>query len=415
MNRRKAILAHPHPSLRKLLDRAHLRLAILVMTLTCLPLALISLLTLSSYANQNLQLIARSMAYSLGPAVVFKDREAVQEALNLVLETEDVALVSVYDEHQHLLASREAPRRRVISALEEFTAELLISGELIHPITNHDQVIGELHIRGQGSTLLSYFLYGLAGLLASLGLSTVGAVYGSRRMRRVITQPLRHLSRLAHSISTDRTFNQRVPTTEIAEFSDLADDFNSLLDQLEAWQHQLESEKASLAHKANHDALTGLPNRALFHSRLLDAIREARCCKTSIAVLFLDSNRFKEINDQLGHAAGDDVLVAIAKRLQTQLREDDVVARLGGDEFAVMLKPIFNSNDATTIADKINASMAEPILLSNGQLIYTSLSIGIALYPEHAETPEELLNEADTAMYQTKRNQNGHTLAGFAD
>ncbi|WXL26417.1 diguanylate cyclase [Ectopseudomonas mendocina] len=411
MNRRKPIPTQPSPSLRRLMDRAHLRLTLLAISLTCLPLVLISLITLSSYATQNLQLIARSMAYSLGPAVIFKDREAVQEALNQVLETEDVAQVSVYDEHGHLLASREANRRRVLSALEDLTADLLLSGELTHTITDHDAVIGKLHIRGQGSSMLQYLFYGLIGLLASLALSTVGAVYASKRMQRVITRPLRHLSLLAHSISMDRKFNQRVPATQIEEFNDLADDFNSLLDQLEAWQHQLESEKATLAHKASHDALTGLPNRAFFNTRLLEAIRESRSAKSSIAVMFLDSNRFKEINDQLGHAAGDTVLTAIARRLQAQLREDDVVARLGGDEFAVLLKPIFSEDDAGLIADKINASMLEPIQLDDGRTICTSLSIGIAMYPQHADTPEGLLHRADAAMYKAKRNQHGHNLA----
>jgi diguanylate cyclase (GGDEF)-like protein len=411
MNRRKRTNPQRRPCLRKLLKNAHLRLTLLVIGLTCLPLVLISLLALSSYASQNLQLIARSMAYNLEAAVVFNDREAVEEALNQVLKKEDVAKVSVLDENGNLLASREAPKEGILGSIEEITARLLLPGDLIQPITYHGQVVGELHISGQGASLMRFLLCGLAALLASLALSTLGAVYGSRRMQRVITRPLRNLSMLAHSISMDRTFNQRVPASQIAEFNDLADDFNSLLDQLESWQHQLERENASLAHKARHDALTGLPNRVYFETQLLTAMRDTRGTDAHMAVLFLDSNRFKEINDQLGHAAGDRVLATIARRLQAQLREDDVVARLGGDEFAVLLKPVFSTCDAVAIADKISNSMLEPILLADGREIVTSLSIGIALYPEHADSPEGLLQEADAAMYRAKRSQNGHSLA----
>ena len=140
-------------------------------------------------------------------------------------------------------------------------------------------------------------------------------------------------------------------------------------------------------------------------------MREARDSQTQMAVLFLDSNKFKEINDRLGHAAGDAVLIAIAQRLRGLLREGDLVSRLGGDEFAVLLKPIHGEEDALLIADKIIDSMHSPIELPEGGQITTSLSIGIALYPEHANNPEALVHQADVAMYHAKRNQGGRTLA----
>ena len=108
-------------------------------------------------------------------------------------------------------------------------------------------------------------------------------------------------------------------------------------------------------------------------------------------MLFIDSDRFKEINDRLGHAAGDTVLVNIAMRIRGQLRESDLVARLGGDEFAVLLAPLASGADALRIADNIIASMQAPIRLSDGSTVSTSLTIGIALYPEHADTPAALL------------------------
>ncbi len=415
MNRRKPEVSQQRPSLRRLLHNAHLRVALLAMGLTSLSLTLVSLLALSTYAGHNLQLIARSLAYTLEAAVVFNDRAAVRDALEQICKTEEIAQVAVFDKDGELLASLDTPNNTVLNSAEQAIARLLLPDVVIQPITYQGKQIGALHISGQGTTLLRFLIGGLLGLLASLALSALGATYGSKRIQRAITQPLRNLSQVAHNISVERTFNQRVPATHIADLNELAEDFNALLDQLESWQHQLERENASLAHQASHDALTGLPNRAFFESRLLGSMREARDSQTQMAVLFLDSNRFKEINDQLGHAAGDAVLIAIAQRLRAQLREGDTVARLGGDEFAVLLKPIHHEDDAVLIADKIIDSMHKPIVLPEGGSITTSLSIGIALYPEHADNPEALVHEADVAMYHAKRSQRGRIMAKSHD
>ncbi|MFP5419986.1 MAG: diguanylate cyclase domain-containing protein [Gammaproteobacteria bacterium] len=415
MNRRKPEASQQRPSLRRLLHNAHLRVALLAMGLTSLSLTLVSLLALSTYAGHNLQLIARSLAYTLEAAVVFNDRAAVRDALEQICKTEEIAQVAVFDKDGELLASLDTPNNTVLNSAEQAIARLLLPDVVIQPITYQGKQIGALHISGQGTTLLRFLIGGLLGLLASLALSALGATYGSKRIQRAITQPLRNLSQVAHNISVERTFNQRVPATHIADLNELAEDFNALLDQLESWQHQLERENASLAHQASHDALTGLPNRAFFESRLLGSMREARDNQTQMAVLFLDSNRFKEINDQLGHAAGDAVLIAIAQRLRAQLREGDTVARLGGDEFAVLLKPIHHEDDAVLIADKIIDSMHKPVALPEGGSITTSLSIGIALYPEHADNPEALVHEADVAMYHAKRSQRGRIMAKSQD
>lgn len=203
-----------------------------------------------------------------------------------------------------------------------------------------------------------------------------------------------------------------MPPAQIAELDNLGNDFNALLDELEAWQTHLQSENETLAHQASHDSLTGLPNRAFFEGRLIRALRSANKLNERMAVLFLDSDRFKEINDNFGHAAGDAVLVAVATRIRAQLREDDLVARLGGDEFAVLLSPLHRVEDAQRIADKIISSMEMPIPLPGSLSILTSLSIGIAVYPDHGATPGSLLNAADAAMYQAKRGARGgqHTV-----
>lgn len=157
-----------------------------------------------------------------------------------------------------------------------------------------------------------------------------------------------------------------------------------------------------LVHDAFHDALTGLPNRVLFMKRLEEAIRRAQKQENYLfAVLFLDLDRFKVINDSLGHLIGDQLLVAIARRLETCLRLGDTVARLGGDEFTILLNQIQNTEDATRVADRIQEALMLPFDLS-GHEVFTAGSIGIAVSTTGYDKPEDLLRDADTTMYRAK-------------
>ncbi len=152
---------------------------------------------------------------------------------------------------------------------------------------------------------------------------------------------------------------------------------------------------------ANFDSLTRLPNRALFRDRLRRAISRAQRNKTRLALLFLDLDRFKNINDSLGHHAGDQLLRGVAKRLTQNARKGDTVARLGGDEFTVILENIHTPDDASLVANKILELMEPPFRLDGHELV-VSPSIGITLYPDDAEDMRSLLKNADTAMYRSK-------------
>jgi diguanylate cyclase (GGDEF)-like protein/PAS domain S-box-containing protein len=157
-----------------------------------------------------------------------------------------------------------------------------------------------------------------------------------------------------------------------------------------------------LRYLANYDTLTGLPNRTLLGERLGHAIMRARRNGRRVAVLFLDLDRFKHVNDSMGHAAGDRMLKAAGSRLRTHVRDSDTVARLGGDEFTVVLEDVQSGVEAEQIAQKLLLAFAEPLALDAGQEVVISPSIGISLYPEHAQVPTDLLKYADTAMYQAK-------------
>lgn len=157
-----------------------------------------------------------------------------------------------------------------------------------------------------------------------------------------------------------------------------------------------------LMHNAFHDALTGLPNRAFFMDRLERVVAYGKRHEDYLfAVLFLDLDRFKVINDSLGHLFGDQLLLGIARRLKTCLRPTDTVARLGGDEFTILLEDIEDVSDAIRVADRLQAELTLPFDL-DGQSVFTSASIGIALSVTGYNQPEELLRDADIAMYRAK-------------
>ncbi|WP_175492586.1 putative bifunctional diguanylate cyclase/phosphodiesterase [Methylocapsa palsarum] len=156
-----------------------------------------------------------------------------------------------------------------------------------------------------------------------------------------------------------------------------------------------------IIYAAHHDVLTCLPNRALFEERLGDAIAKATRTGSHIAVLFLDLDRFKLVNDTLGHSAGDELLKIVANRMRQEMRASDTLARVGGDEFAVVIPDLSSLEAAVNTAERLRGAVRNPYLLSQGKAII-GVSIGIACYPIHAGAPDQLLDLADLALYRAK-------------
>jgi diguanylate cyclase (GGDEF)-like protein/PAS domain S-box-containing protein len=165
----------------------------------------------------------------------------------------------------------------------------------------------------------------------------------------------------------------------------------------------------ALEYQALHDALTGLPNRSLFGDRLRQALLAARRNQKMFGVLLLDLDRFKDVNDALGHDRGDSLLQEVTARLRGVLRATDTIARLGGDEFAVLTTDAKHPDDVVASAKKILASLEGPFSIAD-QMVETSASIGIAMYPVHGDDPSTLLRRADVAMYVAKRSGGGHAV-----
>lgn len=166
-------------------------------------------------------------------------------------------------------------------------------------------------------------------------------------------------------------------------------------------ERQLQRQSLQLYHQAHHDTLTDLPNRTLFKDRLAQAIISAKRNTKAFALLFIDLDQFKKINDSLGHHVGDEVLIEASRRFKNNLREEDTLARLGGDEFTIILKEIKTLQDIAAICQKMIQAIKEPMEI-DGHILYISSSIGISLYPQDALSSHDLIKYADTAMYKAK-------------
>jgi len=235
-------------------------------------------------------------------------------------------------------------------------------------------------------------LLGLA--LASIVLS----IGGSFLIARTVSRPVNRLTEIARRVS-DGDYSQRVEVPGHDEIGDLGRGFNHMLDGIS----QREAEILRLAFE---DTLTGLPNRAMFIDRLQQVLRQTRRSADPVTVMLLDLDRFKLINDSLGHPAGDQVLRDVASRLRDVLRESDTVARLGGDEFALLL-PGSPPERVNQIVERVLRVLEAPILLED-QPVDVGASIGIATWPEDGDDADTLLRHADVAMYVAKRAGSGH-------
>ncbi|MDF9754927.1 nitrate/nitrite-specific signal transduction histidine kinase [Pseudomonas hunanensis] len=264
------------PTLRAVLSRRHLSVALLAAGLAGVLVTLLGVAALRVYANHNLHLIARSINYTVEAAVVFDDSAAANEALALIASTEEVADAKVYDNDGELLAHWQRDTPGVMAQLQTQVARSLLEEPINMPVQHMGQRVGHIELTGQGGSLVRFLLSGLVGILVCTVLSAVLALYLSRRLFGDIIRPLRNLASVAHAARRERSFDRRVPETQIAELNELGNDFNALLDELEVWQSHLQSENETLAHQASHDSLTGLPNRAFFEGRLSRSLRKRR-------------------------------------------------------------------------------------------------------------------------------------------
>jgi diguanylate cyclase (GGDEF)-like protein len=397
----------PQSTLREVVHRAHLGMALVAVALAGVMLLLAGLIALRVYMDNNLQLVARSLAYTVEAAVIFGDRDNANETMQRMLVDEGVAEARVRDARGAVFAEWSGAQQGLGNHMGQALVAMVGLEPATAPIQYEGTRAGEVMLRSDGLGLLHFVTSGLVALLVCVAVSGVVGMVLSRRMLQDMVTPLQSLARVARTVRRDRTYGLRVPAARIAELRALGDDFNALLDELEQREQQLEQKNMALTHQAMHDSLTGLPNRAHFEQYLQAKLEQARQACTSMALMFLDNDHFKKVNDTYGHAAGDALLMAVGQRVRAQLRAQDLVARLGGDEFAIVMAVADDVEDASKLADRVIAAMREPVVLGDGTRLQPSVSIGVALFPDHGHDMTTLLRAADAAMYHVKAHRRG--------
>jgi len=216
-----------------------------------------------------------------------------------------------------------------------------------------------------------------------------------------ILQPISQLDAITSEIISTKNMLHDIPSFNDDEIGDLANNFRHMISELNTYHAQLNKQKNVLSFQATHDALTDLPNRVLFNDRLNQSIYKAKRQHEKFALLFIDLDQFKEVNDTFGHGYGDKLLQKVAKRLQSVIREEDTLARLGGDEFTIIMSNFHGDFSPSILAQKILDILQLPIVMNEDQS-HISCSIGISIYPDDATEASELIKHADIAMYRSK-------------
>ncbi|MDD2499571.1 MAG: EAL domain-containing protein [Geobacter sp.] len=272
---------------------------------------------------------------------------------------------------------------------------------LVTPILLDNQVIGTVVLFADMRDLRSRMNGTLFAAVLILCLATYAAYLLSMRLQEIISNPILKLADTMRIVSESKDFTLRIAKPGRDEIGQLYDGFNEMLQEIEERNLTLRQRQEHLQELAHFDTLTRLPNRVLFHDRLQQSMNLALRNEQSLSVMFLDLDRFKDINDTLGHRIGDLLLQQVADRMCLVLRDCDTVARLGGDEFTIFNQNIKSAENACKVAQKLLDLFEIPYCLE-GQQIHITCSIGITLFPADGESMDDLLMNADIAMYHAK-------------
>lgn len=422
--------------------RRKLTLLIVIISTVSLLLASIAFITSDRIntrqtVSDNLNTLADIIAANSSAALLFSDPVAAQETLGFLASQQHIQLAAIYDMDGNKFASYTKPVLKLeLPATNLHSEHILFRGdhvELFTHIVFAGEPIGVVYLRSDMDVIHDRLIWFLGIVAIVFTVSLLVTFVLSAQLQRFITDPLLRLSAIARQISTEKNYAVRVIGEGKDELGNLITDFNAMLDEIQSRDNELrehrlkleervaqrtreleianeqlelskeraESVASRMEYHAHHDALTGLPNRILLNDRITSELTHARRQQTHAALLFLDLDRFKIINDSLGHAVGDQLLRVISRRLNNCVREEDTVARLGGDEFMILLPRISGSSDAGRIARKITACLEDPISC-NGHELHITASIGISIYPYDGADAETLIKHADISMYRAK-------------
>lgn len=365
------------------------------------------MISASRVQQNNLLTMAEILSPNLTAAVVFNDTTTIKELISPLQDQQGVIYSQVTTSDNTLLASigDSQSYSSYSNGLESFVTASTA-------LTLDSQKYGELLIlanRDYVEQRISFYIGFLVALLTAI---FAGCILISYFLQKKFTKPILLLTSVARTVSNTNNYNIRASLLSNDEIGELTSHFNTMLRTIEKRDHLLESQVVERTHeiesvnkklreKVYKDTLTSLPNRHSFFENLEIAIGSARQKKSGFALLFIDLDGFKEVNDTLGHDYGDILLIQVAERLRRGIRSTDRVARLGGDEFTIILNDVTDSDQISSITDIIRESIEQAFNINNKRAFVTA-SIGITIYPNNGISGQQLIKQADQAMYVAK-------------
>jgi diguanylate cyclase (GGDEF)-like protein len=355
--------------------------------------------------HRRLSTLADVVGQNSTAALNFSDPAAAVEVLEALRAEPPVVSACLYDLSGDLFAQyqRAQGQQGCPANLGQVPPLEGKYSSVLRPVLRHSEVVGTLLLNSDLQELTKRWrqLLLVAAVLAVLAL-TIGGAAGLF-LQRKISGPIFGLARAMQLVTTEQNFATRVAVSGTDEIAELGTGFNAMLSELERRNAEKKSFEAKLEFQALNDALTGLPNRRLFSDRLSQTLAVASREARIVALLYIDLDGFKLVNDSLGHPVGDALLVQVATRLQSRVRKSDTLARLGGDEFTVILGAIHAKEDAAIVAKSLLDVLVAPFFVDEHEITIAA-SIGISVFPENAKDAADLLQQADSAMYSAKRN-----------
>ena len=365
--------------------------------------------TSHSQLENRMSSLANVIGQNSAAALDFDDRVAASEVLEALRAEPSIVSACLYGRAGALFAPYQRERgihdcpdrqEQLNSADREFVA-------VSRTVSDHGDFAGTLFLQSDMREIRQRWQHLLlvAGGLLVLAL-LVGGVSGSI-LQKKLTKPIRELASAIHDVTELQNFAVRVMPPGRDEIGQLGRGFNGMLQELQRRAEEKKAFEARLEFQAQNDELTGLPNRRLLADRLEHAMARGRREGVPVALVYIDLDGFKLVNDSLGHSVGDLLLAQVADRLRKRVRESDTLARLGGDEFAVVLCGRNARDHAGVLAGGLLEALASKFVVESHE-ISIGASIGVSLFPEHGSTPTLLLQNADSAMYEAKRSSKGH-------
>jgi diguanylate cyclase (GGDEF)-like protein len=356
--------------------------------------------------QRELQAVASAFASAAAGAVADRDRVAARNAMRAIAQVTGMRYARIILPEGDTLTE--------IGAAAQLDGDLRINGseqasfwqaltsrsvQVTVPIKDSGSTVGEFVLVGDASDLASSLLQSLQlAMLSGLFALSVGLLVAAR-LQRGITAPLQNLTTAIERIRRTHDYAARIEATSNDEVGQLVASFNETLNEIRVRDRNLEK-------LAYYDPLTGLGNRSLFHRALDDQLNTCQTSGIGGALLLLDLDRFKDVNDTLGHATGDELLLGAAQVIAGVVPQDHPLARLGGDEFAVIVPECRDQTAAELLAKKVITALAESLVLQRGE-VTAETSIGVALFPRDGVTAGDLMRNADLALYQAKEEGRG--------